>query len=358
MDHAILLGKLKLYGVSSQSLNWFQSYLSDRKQQTFIDGVQSDFCNITCGIPQGSILGPLLFTIYINDLPSCNLFSKPRMYADDTTLTTSAEDPRVLEHKMNYDMNLIQSWLSANKLTLNVKKTKYMLIGSQSKLSQINSDFTVKVNNTPLERVIKHKSLGVEIDESLNWRPHIHTISKEISAGVAILRRVSHFIPFDTGVNMYNALVMPYFNYCGAVWGNINKGLADKLQKLQNRAARILTFSNYDVRSSVLLDELGWERLEYVRLKQLAVTMYKIHNNLSPSYLRRIFTSTSDVQSHNLRNSELNYYVLRPRTESAKGNLHYRGSVLSNKIPSEVRKLPSLNVFKTSFHGKDFSNTP
>ena len=115
MDHAILLAKLKLYGVSSQSLNWFRSYLSNRKQQTFIDGVQSDFCNITCGIPQGSILGPLLFTIYINDLPSCNLFSKPRMYADDTTLTTSAEDPCVLEHKMNYDMNLIQSWLSGNK---------------------------------------------------------------------------------------------------------------------------------------------------------------------------------------------------------------------------------------------------
>ena len=106
---------------------------------------------------------------------------------------------------------------------------------------------------------------------------------------------------------MYNALVMPHFNYCGAVWGNINKGLADKLQKLQNRAARILTFSNYDVRSSVLLVELSWERLEYVRLKQLAVTMYKIHNNLSPSYLRRIFTNISDVHSHNLRNSELNY---------------------------------------------------
>ena len=109
----------------------YLSYLSDRKRQVFIDGVQSDFCNVTCGIPQGSILGPFLFTIYIIDLPSCNLFSTPRMYADDTTLTTSAEDPCVLEHKMNYDMNLIQSWLSANKLTLNVKKTKYMLIESQ-----------------------------------------------------------------------------------------------------------------------------------------------------------------------------------------------------------------------------------
>ena len=147
-----------------------------------------------------------------------------------------------------------------------------------------------------------------------HWRPHINTISKKISAGLAILKRVSHFIPFDTRVNMYNALVMPYF---------ISKGLAEKLQKMQNRAARILTFSNYEVRSSVLLDELGWERLEYVRLKQLAVTMYKIHNDLSPSYLRRIFTNTSNVHSHNLRNSELNYYVPRPRTESAKGSWAY-----------------------------------
>ena len=131
---------------------------------------------------------------------------------------------------------------------------------------------------------------------------------------------------------MYKALVMPYFNYCSAVWGNINKGLEDKrLQKMQNRATRTLTFSNYEVRSSVFfLDELGWERLEYARLKQLAVTMNKIHNDLSPSYLRRVFTNTSNVHSHNLRNSELNYYVPRPRTESAKGSPTF----LWSKIPS------------------------
>ena len=111
---------------------------------------------------------------------------------------------------------------------------------------------------------------------------------------------------------------------------------------MQNKAPRILTLSNYEVRSSVLLDEFRW------KMYNISLTMYKIHNNLSLSYLMRIFTNTLNVHSHNLRNSELNYYVPRPRTESAKGSLHYRGSVLWNKIPSEIRKLPSLNVFKTS----------
>ena len=203
------------------------------------------------------------------------------MYADDTTLTSSAEDPYVLEHKMNCDMNLIQSWLTADKLTLNVKKTKYMLIGNKFKLSQIHNDFTVKVHNTPLEKVNKHKYLGVYIDETPNWRPHVNSTSKKISAGLAILKRVST-IAFDTRLNMYNALVMPYFNYCSTVWGNISKGLSDKFQKLQNRAARILTFSGYETRSRVLFDEFGWERLENIRHKQLAMMMYKTAIIISP----------------------------------------------------------------------------
>ena len=221
------------------------------------------------GIPADFAGADDIITNLAKEREPCNLFSKPRMYADDTTLTSSAEDPYVLEHKMNCDMNLIQSWLTANKLTLNVKKTKYMLIGSKFKLSQIHNGFTVKVHNTTLDRVNKHKYLGVHIDEFLNWHPHINATSKKISAGLAILKRVSTTIPFDTRMNMYYALVMPYFNYCSAVWGNFGMGLSDKFQKLQNRAARILTFSNYETRSNVLLDELGWERLENIRHKQL-----------------------------------------------------------------------------------------
>ena len=139
-----------------------------------------------------------------------------------------------------------------------------------------------------------------------------------------------------------------------ALYGAISaRGYQINLKKLQNRAARILTFSGYETRSRVLLDELGWEKLENIRHKQLAMMMYKIYNNLSPSYLRQIFTNTLNVHAHNLRNSEINCYVPRPRTEYAKGSLHYRGSVLWNKIPSEIRQRPRLKVFKTSLNGKD-----
>ena len=159
MDHEILLENLSLYGVSSHSLNWFPSYLTERKQQTFIDGAFSDFCDVTRGIPQRSILGPRLFTGYINDLPAYNLFCKPRMYADDTTLTSSAEHPLGLEQRMNYDMNQIQSWLSASKLTLKCRKNKFMLIGSHNKLSDMNTNFSVKVSDASIDRVVEHKYL-------------------------------------------------------------------------------------------------------------------------------------------------------------------------------------------------------
>ena len=151
------------------------------------------------------------------------------------------------------------------------KKTKFMLIGSHYKLSHMKKKFSVKVNDASIDRVVEHKYLGVHTDERLKWHSHVKVITKKISAGLTVLKRISPFTPFETRLNMYNALVMPYFNYRSTVWGNIGIGLADKIQKLQNWAARILTFSHYKLRSNVLLDVLGWERLETSRLKQLAI---------------------------------------------------------------------------------------
>lgn len=126
VDHQILLQKLQLYGVDFHTLKWFESYPTDRKQKTFVKGHLSDYCPIICGVPQGSILGPLLFLVYINDLPTCPLYSVPRMYADDTSLTLISNNPADLQYKLNSDLAQIKTWLRANKLSLNVKKKQIL----------------------------------------------------------------------------------------------------------------------------------------------------------------------------------------------------------------------------------------
>ena len=167
VDHIILIEKLKLYGITGGALNWFISYLEKRYQTCKINNVKSSRKLIKFGVPQGSNLGPLLFLLYVNDLPNCLDQAKPSMFADDTNISASAESVNELEEKLNTDLSNIYQWLVANKLTLNVSKTEYMIIGSRNNLSKINVDPTIKIGGESINRVKTTKSLGVVIDDKL-----------------------------------------------------------------------------------------------------------------------------------------------------------------------------------------------
>ena len=177
------------FGISSIELKWFESYLSNRELQCSIKEQLSSRKTITCGVSQGSILGPLLFLLYINDLPECLRSTTPCMYADDTQIFSSSYDANELVIKLNSDIANVRNWLIENKL-LHPSKSKLMFIGSSYNLNNKNTEQPVVVNNTPVSRTDTHKCSGVQIDEKLSWDSHIDMICKKASAGIGAMRRI------------------------------------------------------------------------------------------------------------------------------------------------------------------------
>ena len=182
MDHNILLNKLEFYGIRGVALDWFRSYLHDRVQYMFLKDANSDHLSITCGVPQGSVLGPLLFIIYTNDLPTCLLNSRCILFADDTTVYKSSSNIRQLITSMETDLASLHDWFCANKLSLNVTKTNFMIF--PPKLTNDNLDISViNLGNQPIQRVHCTKFLGIYMDDGLRWDEHINHISRKIVSG-------------------------------------------------------------------------------------------------------------------------------------------------------------------------------
>ena len=349
VSHHILLKKLNMYGIKGRTHDWFSSYLSNRMQQCTVEGCFSKPLPLSCGVPQGSILGPLLFIIYINDLPFSLSNSKPRMYADDTILSASAVSSTELFSKMNTDLINIRNWLLANKLSLNVTKTEYMLFGSTHRLSNLGKPNILKIGDEEIKRVDKTKYLGMSLDEQLTWTEHIEQLCLRVNRSINGLKQARHYVPTDTLKLMYNALIQPTFDYCDTVYDSLNAGLADQLQKLQNRAARIITFQGYDTRSQEILKQLNWENLALRREKRLGAIMYDIINKHAPTYLSDLFITNKDsnVYKSHLRENALNINLNHiPKTEYFKHSFMYRGMKNWNSLPTTVKLSQSKAIFK------------
>ena len=202
---------------------------------------------------------------------------------------------------------------------------------------------TVKIDTCPIKRVKCAKMLGVEIDEHLNWEKHIECIASKVSSGIGALKKLKEFVNRDTLVLVYNALIQPHFDYCCEVWDELGKGLSERLQKLQNRAARlIMNFKNEHGQSILARTALGWTSLEERRSLMKAKLMYKTVNQLAP---QRLCNISNNVTSYNLRGSSNGLFIPRPRTEFLKKSFSYSGAKLWNKIPEDIRNSSSYNLF-------------
>ena len=344
IDHEIILRKMSYLGVDQAAIKWFSSYLSGRTQRCSVNGKLSTARTLSCGVPQGSILGPLLFLIYINDLPNSLQNAVPRMFADDTNLTLSVKTLTELKLALAPELNNLSCWLKANKLSLNVAKTELMIIGSRQRLSAQCDDVEIRIDDQIIERVDHTKSLGLFIDAHLSWCKHVEEICKKVSSAIGALKRVRPFISKETAIQIYNALIIPHFDYCSPVWDCLSGYLSEKLQKLQNRAARVITKSPFDTSSNHLLSTLDWERLFLRRKKQKALMMFKTMNGLAPDYLQSLFSQRHSV--YNLRDSEGKLTLPKPNTNYLKRSFSYSGAMLWNNLPKCLKNAVSVNNFK------------
>ena len=223
LDHNILLKKLEHYGIKGNALKLFESYLTNRSQYVEYDGVKSDLLTILTGVPQGSVLGPLLFLLYMNDIMNASTIFKLILFADDTTIRTSLNtikngkrNCRNISEIVNYELDRLNIWMKANKLSINIEKTKYMLFYKHNK---IIPDLTFKINNTTLEEVDEFCFLGLNIDCNLSWNAHIKKISSKLNRTKGVLNKLKYTLPQNVKILLYNAFVLSQINYCMLAWG-------------------------------------------------------------------------------------------------------------------------------------------
>ena len=226
--------------------NWFRSYLTDRIQTTQFGGYISSKHTVNLGVPQGSVLGPLLFLIYINDIHKSSEVFKFYLFADDTNLVYSDKKLKSLETIINRELIGVCEWLNTNKLTLNLKKSNYVIFHSHQKKLDYQVELKIFDNhsnnliNIECKEFIKY--LGVIVDGNLTWKYHIDNIASKISKTIGIITRLRYFVPLSTLQNIYRCLILPYITYSIAVWGQAANKYLSKILILQKRAIRLMNF--------------------------------------------------------------------------------------------------------------------
>ncbi len=344
INHKILLGKLEHIGLSESSLKWFKSYLKDRQQRVCINGELSEARQIDLGVPQGSILGPLLFNVYVNSLPTCIKKCRMILYADDAVLIYAASTPEGLQDAFVHDFKLMCDWYTVNRLSLNVKKTKMMLAGSRTMLSTFQH-FEFKLDGELVSRVAEFKYLGIMLDEKWNWKSHISNLSRKLGHRLSIFNRILHLLDKNTRLAYYNGLVLPHLDYGDTVWGDQPRMKSEMalLQGFQNRFAKKIVDSKLS--SEEAIAELKWIPLTRRRFGHRCVDVHNAIKGNIPEHFGTFRTPLTMLHGYNTRNGNLPP-LPNVKTDWGKRVTHFRALQDWTSLPDELKRPMPIFIFR------------
>ena len=269
VDHCILLDKLHKYGIRGTLWNWFKSYLENRKQYVCYSNISSVTMPITHGVPQGSILGPLLLILYINDLAGVSEMLFTILVADDTTILIEGTQVNSMITSLNSELAKLTEWHKANKLSINVSKTDYMVFHrSRQKLDKGD----ILLDNTIIKQVSFTKFLGIIMDDKLKWIHHISYIKNKIYKRILKARKV---LKRKVLLQLYHSFVIPYLIYCVEIWGNVSDIHRHQLITIQEKIVRIIIFSSYCSHTRIIFNQLNILPFKHLHFQRIGLQMFK-----------------------------------------------------------------------------------
>ena len=350
INHNILLRKLEHIGIQDSELFWFKSYLADRSQLVRCNGEESPPTKIDIGVPQGSILGPILFLIYINDIVQHISSGSCNMYADDIAIYATGNSTEEVNAKLQRATTDAYMWYEGNKLSVNINKSNVMLIGSSRQINDLSAvNLSISLGEYQLNQIQSTKYLGVTIDNNLTWNEHVGNLSSKISRQLITLRRASKVAPKSLLEKMYKSNIMPTMEYACSVWGCWSVSQENMIHRLQKRAARIIT-NNYDfinTRGDSLMTTLKLQPFSE-RVKYFTRTlMYKAIHGTAPFWLNNNILMACESHNRDTRNSRsMNVCIPNMNREFFKHSFQYRGAIYWNQLPEVIKEATSINAFK------------
>ena len=348
VDHSILLQKLYHYGVRGAALNLIESFLSNRTQYVKICNQKSSIAHTNIGTPQGSVLSPLLFLVFINDLVNCSRVLNFNLFADDTCISLKNSNLNNLYNTLNRELVKVNNWISANKLALNISKTVYLLFSGKRAISELP---ILYLNNEPIQRQHSTKFLGLILDERLSWNAHAQHVNGKVSRLAGIFYRIRNFLPSHALKTIYYALFQSQLQYGIVFWSGVNKTKFDQIFRVQKKIIRFITNSDRLAHTTPLFKDLAILKLD--DLRKLEMAKFVFNDVGGPNFFN--FTVQSSIHSYNTRNQS-SIRLPQPRSNTLLRSVFYEGIKIFNGLDPDIKSSNTAAAFKIKLKSSLIAN--